>query len=63
MEIIVMLFYAYLGIGLLFGLWSVFGGIQKVDQGIAGTSWRMRLILLPGTIGLWPVVLRKYLKG
>ena len=60
-QILVWIFYAYLAIGLLFGIWFVFGGIKQLDKGINGTSWRMRLILLPGTIGLWPVMLKKLL--
>lgn len=53
------LFYAYLAIGFVFGLWFVFRGIDRLDTDIHGSSWRTRLILLPGTVGLWPVLLRK----
>jgi len=53
------LFYAYLAIGLVFGLWFVFKGIDRLDADIHGSSWRARLMLLPGTVGLWPVLLRK----
>ncbi|MEL6356350.1 MAG: hypothetical protein AAFQ37_05375 [Bacteroidota bacterium] len=54
------LFYIYLLIGLLFGLWFVFLGVQRLDSGMNGAKWTMRLLLLPGAIGLWPVLLRKF---
>ncbi len=60
-EILVYLFFLYLLIGLLFGLWFVFKGVHKVDRGMASAKWSMRLLLLPGSIGLWPVMLRKYI--
>ena len=62
-EIFVYTFYAYLVIGLLFGLWFIFNGVQKVDAGMKDVKWILRLMLLPGSIALWPVMLRKYLKA
>jgi len=53
------LFYIYLLVGLLFGLWFAFRGAQKLDSGMQGAKWTMRLLLLPGAIGLWPVLLGK----
>ncbi|MBV6652865.1 MAG: hypothetical protein KI786_03865 [Mameliella sp.] len=60
-QIFVYAFYAYTLIGLAFGIWFVFKGISKVDAGMNGSNWKLRLLLLPGTIGLWPLMLRKYL--
>ena len=62
-EISVTIFYAYLVIGLLFGLWFVFKGVQKVDTGMKDIKWILRLMILPGTMALWPIMLRKYLKS
>ena len=62
-EIFVYTFYAYLAIGLLFGLWFVLKGVQKVDAGMNEAKWNLRLLILPGSIALWPVMLRKYLKS
>lgn len=59
---LVLLFYCYLGIGLLFGLWFVFKGVDQIDEQMHGASWRTRLLLLPGTVGLWVVLLNKWLK-
>ena len=62
-QILVMIFYAYLALGLLAGLWLVFRGVGKIDEGMKGASWRLRLLLLPGSIALWPVLLRKYIQS
>ncbi len=60
---LLLLFYLYLGIGLLFGLWFVFKGVDQVDEQMHGAFWRTRLLLLPGTVGLWVVLLNKWLKA
>ncbi|MEM8907368.1 MAG: hypothetical protein AAGD05_05930 [Bacteroidota bacterium] len=54
-------FYGYLLLGLLFGLWFVFRGVQQIDAGMEGAQWNLRLLLLPGSIALWVLLLRKYL--
>lgn len=61
-QLFVYLFYAYLLIGLVFGLWFVFKGVQQIDSGMEGAKWNLRLLLLPGSIALWVILLRKYLK-
>lgn len=60
-QILVWILYAYLLIGLIVGSWVVFAGITRIDPNMKESSWRTRLILLPGTVALWPVLLRKYL--
>jgi len=57
--IIAYIFYLYLLLGLLFGLWFVFRGASRVDPNMKEAGWILRLLLLPGTIGLWPIL---YLK-
>ena len=52
-NILVTVFYAYLAIGFLFGLWFVFQGAQKIDDGMKGAKAGLRLLLLPGTMALW----------
>lgn len=60
-QIFVYSLYAYLGIGLLFGLWFVFRSVTQLDTGMEGASWRLRLLLLPGSVALWPILIRKLL--
>ncbi|MBI1224435.1 MAG: hypothetical protein GC192_04280 [Bacteroidetes bacterium] len=56
-------FYLYLTIGLMFSVWFVVKGVDKVDGGVSGSPWKLRLLLLPGSVLLWPVLLRKYLRS
>ena len=53
------LFYSYLLIGLLIGLWFVFKGVGKIDAATKSASWGLRLLWLPGSIAMWPLLLRK----
>ncbi len=62
-EILVFSFYAYLIVGFIFGLWFIFKGVQKVDHGMKEVKWILRLMILPGTMILWPVMLQKYFKS
>ncbi len=52
----------YLASGLVFGIAFVTRLIHAVDEGSAGSSWTFRLMILPGCIVLWPLLLRKYFK-
>ncbi len=62
-QLFVTLFYLYLGLGLLFAFWFLFGGaIGRIDHQMQEASWRVRLLLLPGTTALWVVLLLKWLK-
>jgi hypothetical protein len=54
--------YAYLLTGLLFATWFVLKGVNSIDEGMNHVSWGVRLLLIPGSILLWVVLLRKYLK-
>lgn len=62
-TILVNLFLLYMLIGLLFGIAFVIWGVTKIDEVAVGSSWRFRLIILPGTIAFWPVLLSKWIKG
>lgn len=61
-KVFVTLLYLYFGIGLLFGLWFVFRGADRLDHSMHGASWRTRLLLLPASMGLWIVLLLKLIK-
>lgn len=62
-NILVNLLYLYLIAGLIFGLWFIFKGAQKIDDGMNDVKFGTRLLLLPGSIGLWPLMLNKVLKN
>jgi len=58
--IFVNVFYCYLTIGALFSVWFAAKGAQRIDKDMEGTSWKLRLLLLPGAVLLWPVLAKKY---
>ena len=51
----------YAAIGLLVGLAYAFGGAGRIDPAAKGKGmpWRVRLLILPGVLGLWPLMLSK----
>ena len=53
----------YLLAGLLFGVAFVVRGIERADRGAAGATVGFRLIVLPGVVALWPLLLRRWLAG
>jgi uncharacterized membrane protein YphA (DoxX/SURF4 family) len=50
----------YLIAGVLFAVLFLTKGIQKVDSTATGSTIGFRLIILPGTIIFWPVLLHKW---
>jgi len=52
----------YLVIGLIFSLWFVFKGVHQLDENLSGASTSVRLLLMPGSIALWPLLLYKIVK-
>lgn len=54
----------YLLAGLLVGLIYMFGGAGRIDPAAKGKGmpWRVRLLVLRGIIGLWPLMLSKLLR-
>ncbi len=51
----------YLFIGLVFYFWFVVGKrIYKLDEGTIGVPLSFRLLILPGTILLWPFLWKNY---
>lgn len=53
----------YAGLGLLFSLAFVTRGIERLDPGAQGATWGFRLIALPASVALWPLLLRRWLAG
>lgn len=61
-PILVYLFFLYLLVGLIVGLWFVFRGVNRVDEGMKPAGWWLRLLLLPASMALWPLLLKKYFR-
>ena len=52
---------AYLGIGLLFGILFVSAFVGGLDPAAKGMKFSVRLLILPGVMLLWPLMLLKTL--
>jgi hypothetical protein len=53
----------YAGIGLVFALAFTAVGAARIDPNARGGSFGFRVLILPGAIALWPVLLRRWLRG
>lgn len=65
-EIISILFIIagiYLAAGLLFAIVFLLKGIEKVDEGAHGATWGFKLIIIPGIMALWPLLLKKWIRS
>jgi len=62
-EIIFSIVALYFVAGILFAIFFLTKGIQKVDPSTNGSGLGFRLIIIPGVITLWPVLLMKWKKA
>jgi hypothetical protein len=65
-TIVTILFYIlgiYILAGFLFAVVFLFKGIEKVDVSAHGATWGFKLIIIPGVVALWPVLLNKWIKS
>ena len=53
----------YVLLGLFFALAFVSFGVTRVDVAARGTGLGFRLLILPGVAALWPLLLRRWLRG
>jgi hypothetical protein len=51
----------YLIAGFLFAIAFITKGITKVDEGASGSGWGFRIIIIPGIMVFWPVLLKKWI--
>ena len=62
-EIFLITLGIYLACGLLFAVPFALFGVKKIDPHAAQGSWGFRLLILPGTLAFWPLLLRRWMKG
>jgi hypothetical protein len=56
-------FEIYIALGVACAVPFVTIGVQRVDAAAAGSSWGFRLLILPGTVLLWPLLLFRWASG
>lgn len=58
--IILIIVAIYLFAGLVFAIPFVIRGVTQIDEGAIGSKWGFRVIIIPGVIVFWPVLLKKW---
>ena len=53
----------YLACGLVFAIPFVLIGVQKIDPHAMHGSWGFRVLIVPGTMALWPLLLQRWAGG
>ena len=53
----------YLLCGLVFAAPFVLAGVGRIDPHAAHGTWGFRLLIMPGTILLWPLLAQRWLRG
>lgn len=58
-EIIWLSLGAYLGVGLCIALPTLLFGLRRLEEGAAKMPLRVRLLIAPGLMALWPLVVAR----
>jgi hypothetical protein len=53
----------YLACGLVFAIPFALVGVKRIDPHAAHGKWGFRLLIVPGTTALWPLLLRRWMSG
>jgi hypothetical protein len=62
-EVILVIALVYLLCGLAVGVPFVLSGVDRVDEAARGAPLAFRLLILPGTVALWPLMVTKWIKA
>jgi hypothetical protein len=62
-EFTLLIALAYVLCGLAVGVPFVLRGVDRVDASAQGASLGFRLLILPGTVALWPLMATKWVKA
>ena len=65
-ELVATIFLLALGLYLLIGIVFYFpfirSGVHKIDDGVRSAPLFMKILIFPGTVALWPILLKKVKK-
>jgi len=62
-EIVLIIVSIYLLLGVLFVIPFLIKGLTKVDEGARDGTIGFKIIIIPGVIVFWPLLLRKWVKA
>lgn len=55
--------YLYVSLGAAFAIAFVAIGVNRVDSQAIGSSLGFRLLIFPGSVAFWPLLLRRWMAG
>lgn len=61
-ELVLLVAAGYLLAGFAFAVAFVTVGVARIDRAARGTSVVFRLMILPGSVALWPVLAAKWVR-
>ena len=53
----------YVTAGAVFAIPFIIRGVERIDPLAAGSPWSFRLLLVPGTVVFWPLLLLRWAAG
>ena len=61
-SLIVPIVAAYIGVGILFGIFFAVSGAARLDSAAIGSPITFRILTIPAATALWPLLLVKMLR-
>ena len=53
----------YVALGVVFTVAFVFVGVKRIDSQAVGTGLGFRVLIFPGSVAFWPLLLRRWARG
>jgi len=61
-ELILLVLVTYAAAGLIFAVAFVSRGIGRIDPAARGAPWTFRMLMIPGSAALWPMLLARWIR-
>lgn len=62
-EVLLIIVLTYLVLGVLFVIPFLMKGLTKIDEGANDSTIGFKIVIIPGVIVFWPVLLSKWMKN
>lgn len=62
-EVVLVAGGAYLAVGLIVAIPFVLVGANRIDEAAGGSGWGFRLVIIPGSAALWPVLVARWARA
>ncbi len=62
-AVVIELMAAYCLLGVLFAVAFVTAGVQRIDSQAKGSGLGFRMLIFPGAVAFWPLLLRRWVRG